>query len=377
VSGARKTNGRRHWRAWSLWVLFLLIAGSGTAFALRPKKGEKIDPALLVTAQRAPLAVEVVDVGKVEAFEQVDIQSKVAGRVAEVLVQEGQHVEVGQLLILLDQRDFRRVVARETAALAASRARAEFSQRGLDRKVALADEGLSTRLELEAAEREARLAVIDIDGARDALDMANDRLHDTRIVAPAAGTVIRRKIEPGEMVVPGVESTFEKRALLTIANLSRLIVKVELNQVDMSKVRVGQRVTATFDGLVGETFPAHVTEVSPASSRPAGKDLDVFPIKAELDHPDPRVKPGMVSDVRIHVDEKPNVIAVPIEALTREAGKTFVKRVALRGEEMRTERVEVVVGTQNDRFAEVVSGISDGDKVLLDPPSSAKNETAM
>jgi HlyD family secretion protein/macrolide-specific efflux system membrane fusion protein len=376
VSGARKGKGRR-WRAWSIWILVLLVAGSGTAFALRPKKGEKIDRALLVTAQRAPLAVEVVDVGKVEAFEQVDIQSKVAGRVAEVLVQEGQHVEVGQLLLLLDQRDFRRVVARETAALAASQARAGFSQRGLERKTALAGEGLSTRLELEQAEREARLAEIDIDSARVALTVANDRLRDTRIVAPAAGTVIRRKIEPGEMVVPGVESVFEKRALLTIANLSRLIVKVELNQVDMSKVRVGQRVTATFDGLAGETFPARVTEVSPASNRPPGKDLDVFPIKAELDKPDPRVKPGMVSDVRIHVDEKPNVIAVPIEALRREAGKTFVKRVVERGEEMRTEQVEVVLGTQNDRSAEIVSGLSDGDKVLLDPPSSAKNETAM
>jgi multidrug efflux pump subunit AcrA (membrane-fusion protein) len=71
------------------------------------------------------------------------------------------------------------------------------------------------------------------------------------------------------------------------------------------------------------------------------------------------------------------VIAVPIEALRREAGKTFVKRVIERGEEMRTEQVEVVLGTQNDRFAEVVSGLADGDKVLLDPPSSAKNETAM
>src|SRR6185436_5301708 len=100
-----------------------------------------------------------------------------------VAVQEGQHVEVGQLLILLDQLDFRRVVAREAATLAACEARARFSQRGFERKVALEGEGLSTRLELEAAEREARLAEIEIDGARVALATANDRLRDTRIVA--------------------------------------------------------------------------------------------------------------------------------------------------------------------------------------------------
>jgi HlyD family secretion protein len=141
-------------------------------------------------------------------------------------------------------------------------------------------------------------------------------------------------------------------------------VRVELNQVDMSKVRVGQRVTATFDGLGGETFEARVTEVSPASNRPPGKELDVFPLKAELDKPDPRVKPGMVADVRIHVDEKPNVVMVPIESIRRENGKTSVKRVTERGEEMHSDRVDIVLGAQNDRFAEVLSGTAKNENDL-------------
>jgi HlyD family secretion protein/macrolide-specific efflux system membrane fusion protein len=350
------------------------MLGAGSAYALRAPKQEIIDQTLVVTAKRAPLAVEVVDVGRIEAFEEVEILSKVAGRVAEVLVKDGDTVKKGAPLVILDPRDFRRVVERERALLDTAQAKVAYAQRNVARKRELAKEGLLSALDLDVAERELELMELDVRTARVVLTQAEDRLRDSRIVAPASGTAIRRKIEPGEMVIPGVESTFEKRALLMIADLSRLIIKIELNQIDVSKVQLGQRVTATFDGLPGERFAAHVSEIAPASTK--AKELDVFPIKAELDQPDPRIKPGMTADVRIHIEEKPEAITVPIESVRREAGKAFVKRVVEHEKTKRTERVEVVLGTQNDRFAEVLSGLSEGEQVLLDPPA-AKAEKAM
>jgi HlyD family secretion protein/macrolide-specific efflux system membrane fusion protein len=342
---------------------------------VRAPKQETIDQTLVVTAKRAPLAVEVIDVGRVEAFEEVEILSKVAGRVAEVLVKDGDTVKKGDPLILLDTRDYGRIVARERALLATAQAKVAYAQRNVARKRDLAKEGLLSALDLDVAERELELMDLDVRTAKVILTQAEDALRDARIVAPSSGTAIRRKIEPGEMVVPGIQSTFEKRALLMIADLSRLVIKVELNQIDVSKVRPGQRVTATFDGLPDERFAAHVTEISPASTK--AKELDVFPIKAELDRPDPRIKPGMTADVRIHIEEKPNAVTVPIESVRREAGKAFVKRVVDQEKQRHTERVEVVLGTQNDRFAEVISGLREGEQVLLDPPAATKAEKAM
>jgi RND family efflux transporter MFP subunit len=313
-------------------------------------------------------------VGRVEAFEEVEILSKVAGRVAEVLVKDGDTVKKGDPLILLDTRDYGRVVARERALLDTAQAKVNYAKRQFEKKRELAREGLLSALDFDVAERELELMELDVRTAHVTLTQAEDRLRDARIVAPASGTAIRRKIEPGEMVIPGVESTFEKRALLMIADLSRLVIKIELNQIDVSKVRLGQRVTATFDGLPDEKFAARVTEISPASTK--AKDLDVFPIKAELDQPDPRIKPGMTADVRVHIEEKPAAVTVPIESVTHEAGKAFVKRIIERQKDRHTERVEVVLGTQNDRFAEVVSGLNEGEQVLLDPPA-AKAEKAM
>ena len=369
----RPMSSPRRRRVWPYVTVALLLLGAGSAYALRVPKQE-IDPTLVVTAKRAPLAIEVVDVGRIEAFEEVEILSKVAGRVAAVLVKDGDTVKKGDPLVILDPRDFRRVVARERALLDTAQAKVAHAQRNVARKRELAKEGLLSVLDLDVAERELELMDLDVKTARVILTQAEDRLRDSRIVAPASGTAIRRKIEPGEMVIPGVESTFEKRALLMIADLSRLVVKIELNQIDVSKVRLGQRVTATFDGLPGERFAAHVTEIAPASTK--AKDLDVFPIKAELEEPDPRIKPGMTADVRIHIEEKAQAITVPIESVRREAGKAFVKRVVEREKTKHTERVEVILGTQNDRFAEVLSGLHEGEQVLLDPPAG-KAEKAM
>jgi len=370
----RPMSSPRRRRVWPYVTVALLLLGAGSAYALRAPKHEIIDQAMVVTAKRAPLAIEVVDVGRIEAFEEVEILSKVAGRVAEVLVKDGDTVKKGDPLVILDPRDFRRVVARERALLDTAQAKVAYAQRNVARKRELAKEGLLSALDLDVAERELELMDLDVKTARVVLTQSEDRLRDSRIVAPASGTAIRRKIEPGEMVIPGVESTFEKRALLMIADLSRLVVKIECNQIDVSKVRLGQRVTATFDGLPGERFAAHVTEIAPASTK--AKDLDVFPIKAELEEPDPRIKPGMTADVRIHIEEKAQAITVPIESVRREAGKAFVKRVVEREKTKHTERVEVILGTQNDRFAEVLSGLHEGEQVLLDPPAG-KAEKAM
>jgi len=362
-------------RKWPYVTAVLVLLGAGSAYAWRAPKPEIIDQTLVVTAKRAPLAIEVIDVGRVEAFEEVEILSKVPGRVAEVLVKDGDAVRKGDPLILLDTRDYGRVVARERALLATAKAKVAYARRNVARKQELAKEGLLSALDMDFALRELELMDLDVLTARVTLTQAEDRLRDARIVAPASGTAIRRKIEPGEMVVPGVESTFEKRALLMIADLSRLVIKVELNQIDVSKVRHGQRVTATFDGLPDERFAAHVTEIAPASTK--AKELDVFPIKAELEKADPRIKPGMTADVRIHIEERPNAVTVPLESVRREAGKVFVKRIIEQEKKRHTERVEVVLGTQNDRFAEVLSGISEGEEVLLDPPSASKAEKAM
>jgi membrane fusion protein, macrolide-specific efflux system len=364
---------RKRW-PWLLALGAVVAAGSTVAFARR-SHGEPIDPALVVTAARARLAIEVVDVGRIEAASQVEIESKLPGRVARVLVDEGDQVAAGARLILLDRRDFLRVAARERTARERARATLAFADLEQDRKRRGLAEGLVSRAEHELALHSTELAKIELAAAGVALEAARDRLRDAEITAPISGTVIRRAIEPGEMVAPGVESRFEKRSLLTIADLSRLIAKLELNQIDVAKVRLGQPVSLVVDALPGERFSATIREIAPASVRPPGKEHDVFPVEAQLETADPRLRPGMTADVRIQVSERLHALSLPIESVRREGDKTFVTRLRDERRGPLRERVEVVLGARTDRTVEIVSGLTEGDRVLLDPASAADNET--
>ena len=145
----------------------------------------------------------------------------------------------------------------------------------------------------------------------------------------------------------------------------------------MAKVKLGQEVTLTLDALPGKTYHAKVTKVAPASTTPKGKDVDVFPIEATLTDQGTAIKPGMTADVKIHVETKKAVLKLPIEAVVKEQGKSYATKVTSdvdKSGKVHTQKVEVQVGGRNDREQEVVSGLSEGDQVLIKPPSAEANE---
>lgn len=369
-------------RRWVWVVLALAIVGSLVFVAGRSRATPTpIDAALVVTVQRRALEVEVLETGRIQPREKVDLKSKIAGQVSAVLVKEGMQVTKGQVLIVLDPTDYQRELAKADADVAQANAALDFARLSHGRATRGVAQDIVSRADLDLAAHELRAKAVSLQSAEVTRTVARDRLGYTKIVSPMDGTVIARGIEPGEAVVPGVQSTFDGKALLTIADLSSLLVKVSLNQIDIAKVSVGRPVTLTLDALPGHTYRALVTKVAPASVKLPGKDQEIFPVEASMDSPDGLVKPGMTSDVRIHLDAKQGVLVVPLEAVVREAGKTFVLRVlpAEKGEkaETRTEKVEIAQGLRNDREVEITNGVSEGMRVLLRPASASENETKL
>lgn len=367
---------RRRWP----WVVALLVL-VGVVFALIRRGGAgpaPVDAALMVTVKRGALAIEILEAGRVEPREKVELKSKVAGQVAEVLVEEGAKVDKGQLLLVLDPTDYARDVARAEADVAQARNAINLAKWTLDRTKLGVEQNIVAANDLSAAGYELTARNIALRSAQVALGAAQDRLRYTKIHAPITGTVLQRGIEPGEVVTPGVQSTFDGKALLTVADLATLIVRVELNQIDVAKVLLAQAATLTLDALPGRTYEATITKIAPASVRPAGKDLEVFPVEAQLSKVDGLIKPGMTADVRIHLESKPDVLSLPIEAILKESGKSFVTRV-LDGDDgkQKKEKIEVTLGSRNDREVEVLTGIEEGYRILIDPASAAANETKM
>jgi len=366
----------RSLKRWSLGVVGILAVAGGSLVALRARATPpSIDESKLVTATRGELAIEIIEVGRVEPERKVELKSKVAGLVAEVRVNEGDHVHAGDVLLRLDAVDYQREVARAATQVARAKNAQHLAELRLARAKLGVNAGIVSLAELEALEHECKEKRFALGAERIALSSAGDRVRYTRVLSPFDGTVVARAIEPGEAVTPGVESSFDGKSLLTIADLSRLLVKVDLNQIDVARLAVGQKATLRLDALPERSYTASIVRVAPASVRRPGKDVDVFPVEALVEDADARIKPGMTAEVRIHVERKRDVLALPIETVRSENGKSVVTRVVSGKQQLERQEIEVKLGARNDREVEVVSGVAAGDRILIEPASAEKNET--
>jgi RND family efflux transporter MFP subunit len=341
-------------------------------------RGASFDPRLITKVTRGDLHISVTEIGHIEPCEKIAIKSKVAGQVEKVLVDEGMNVKAGQLLLQIAPEEFQRNLERTRQEVQKTQAAVDQAKLTLSRRVNALGYRAISQAEVDDARSEYRQRRIALKQTREAVRASEDQLRYARIVSPISGTIIQRTIRVGETVVPGTMATMDDRALMMVADLSTLIAKVDLNQIDVAKVRIGQSVSVMLDALPGKTYKAKVTKIAPASVLALSKEVQVFPVEATLEGTGlDAIRPGMTADVEIHIETKKNVLMLPIEAVTKERSLAYVYRV-LRDETgqrlPRLKRVYVELGLRNDREQEIVSGLSEGDEVQIRPPTAEANE---
>lgn len=408
-------------------IVALGLIGGGAYWAShRDDGGVRADA--LVRVARGPLEIVVAETGRIEPLTKSDIKSKVAGQVLAVRVKEGQAVKKGDVLLELDPTDFRRqlaqaeadraMVAAEVAQLVAGARREDLAEsravlaqtrararRAAEEKAragkALAAGSLTPRewdiAQAEAAESEASVKAAESKlarlraGARPeelaqararlrkadvAYQAARDQLAYAVLRAPIDGTVIHRGIEVGEMVTPGVSETGDRKPLLTVADLSRLVVESEINQIDVGKLDLGLAVTIRVDTLPDVEFRGKVHKIAPAAVAGKERDVQLFPIQTLIEPAGTqKLRPGMSADLDIFVQKRSGVLLLPVQAVTRERGRTGFVTFVSQGADGRwhKEKRTITLGASSDQQVEVASGLSEGDQVQVDPASAKDN----
>jgi len=147
--------------------------------------------------------------------------------------------------------------------------------------------------------------------------------------------------------------------LMTIADLSKMVVKVEVNEVDITKVEVGQEVRIGFDAIRGKVYHGRVKKIAPAGVLEG--NVVVYPVEVEITDLDGRIRPGMTADLDIIVGEARDVVCVPKEAVRRRRGRTGVL-VLVDG---RPVPRPVVTGLEDEVKVEIKSGLREGDEVVV------------
>ncbi len=196
----------------------------------------------------------------------------------------------------------------------------------------------------------------DILAAQAKVDAIKATLAQSQVTAPIAGTITDVNAMPGDQVAPGTVS-FE------IDDLSHLLVDVQVSEVDIDSVKVGQTAAINFDAINNVNYSGKVTEVSSFGASQNG--VVNFTVTVELTDPDAQVRPGMTAAVNLTVQQLNNVLLVPNRAVRLQNGK----RVVYLLENGLPKAVEITIGATSDTYSQVIRGsVKAGDQVVLNPP---------
>ena len=308
-------------------VVLLVVVGLSVA---RGGKG-KAEAVQLAKVRREDVSSRVRAPGKIEPKTQVKISADIAGKIIRLNVKEGDPVRRGALMLQLDDTQYRSAHAQVAAALASARARvreAESAMRVSDasyqRQRALFDQKLLSQAEWDAATNShegARVALAtsqeEIARSQAATDAAADNLSKCRIAAPFDGVVSALNVEKGEIVITGTMNNPGSQ-ILVVSDLSRMLVRAEVDETDVVDMQVGQKAKISVDAFPDTTFMGTVTEIGNTAKRSSISSVEGqtnFEVKVVFDDNVPEVRPGMTADVDISTGTHAQTLAVPIQAV--------------------------------------------------------------
>lgn len=383
-------------------LLMLILMALVRYYALDElsNKGQEIPPCRAVAIRRGDISLQVSGRGKTRPRRIVYVKTKIAGKIKEIMVKEGEQVAEGESLVEIETEPrFAFDLAEIRLRVRNARLKKKASEKNLVRQRKLYEEGFVALMKVEKAEVAYSIAVAELNMALERLKVfeqeTGQKLSDRRdgnspgelihayVTAPISGTVIKINRRPGEIITPGISSQpdLEDQSILILADLSKSLVECKLSEIDIDKIRVGQAAEVQL-----ESFPQRVYhgKIKKISSIATGREmtgiqgrvsaperfgpwersrLSHFDVEIELENADPKRRVGMSCRVSILIKEKKGVLLAPIEAVAKEDGEEFVYVM----EPQSFSRQRVTTGMSNESFIEITSGLTEG-ALLCDRP---------
>jgi HlyD family secretion protein len=266
-----------------------------------------------VPVERRTLVVSAVASGAIEPILTVDVKSKASGEIMEMRVQTGEDVKTGDLLATIDPRIPRNNQAQADANRVVALAQLANAKAQLARSDTLFKAQAITETEYENANLAYANANAAVVRAQTDLENARDRMTDTRIRAPLAGTIIAKNVELGTVISSPTTDVGGGTVLFKMANLDTVQVRTLVDETDIGKVQPGLQATITVDAYPNRPFEGSVLKIEPQAT--VQQNVTMFPVLVRIANPNHLLKPGMNTEVEIHVGRRENVIAIPNAAL--------------------------------------------------------------
>src|SRR6266545_6912786 len=339
-------------------IAVLLFAGAlAYSYARSFFRNPERDALPTLRASRETLTESTVAVGtiKPKVGAEVKVGSQISGIVAKLRVNVGDVVSKGDPLAQLKDDEWRARVDTLQAELTSAIAEMEFARGELERSERLSD--VVPRTEIDTNRKNLRVREAQVQQARERLSEARIFLGYTIIRAPVAGTIASVSTYEGETVA----ASFSAPTFVTIVDLNRLEVQSFVDETDIGKVHVGQRVTFRVDSYPGKELEGVVQAIYPKAEL-VNNVVNYVVIIDIKDNLGLLIRPEMTAHVSFILEQKEDVISIPRNALLREGGKSFV--VVQADGEWKQRQVET--GLQTPQRIEIVSGLREGETIVAD-----------
>ena len=398
-------NGKNHKK--KRWLIFTIVAVAVVALVIvavaATRGGTKIDPTKLAKVEKGDLAKSVVATGKVTPITKVEIKSKASGIVKKLYVDAGDKVHTGQVLAELDREEIQAQVNSSRAQLVSAQAtakgaeadlkRAEVDAQGVDiptlqrayeRAQQMARDGVVSASALDDAQRAYELAVnkrdvaraqytvnkakvaqaqADVQKSQATLSQLEEQLSYTTITSPIDGVVLSRDVEMGDAVSSILVLGSGATLVMTLGDTSEVYVKGKVDESDIGKVYLGQPARIRVETFKDKTFTGKVTKISPMGVE---KDnVTTFEVRVSITNPGGELKAEMTANAEILLDEHKNVLMIPEGAIMYDKDKKASVNIPEPKAKDGMKKVAVNIGISNGAKTEVLSGLNEGQEVVL------------
>lgn len=267
----------------------------------------------IVKVTRGDLNLNVSADGVVAPINRVEIKSKASGQIVSMNFVEGQFAQKGELLIELDQTTTRNDFEQAKADLAVAESNAGQAENNYRRGLELFQKGLISEQERDQLNLDNVRAKAQLVKARASLSSADERLRDTRILSPIAGTILTKSVELGQIISSGVSNVGGGTLIATIANMENVHVETNVDEVDIGRIQVGQRARVKADAHADDMFFGEIIRISPQGK--TQQNVTTFNVIVLVPNLGAKLKAGMSASVDIEIFNRPQVLLIPNEAL--------------------------------------------------------------
>ena len=296
--------------------------------------------------------------GSIEGKTSASISAKLAGRIEQVMVQEGQHVNAGDALAKLESVELANSVRTAQDAVSKAQINYDLAMTDYNRYQTLYTQGAISQQTLDTAEAKKRTAQADLSSAVYSQSSAEQQYGYGVITAPVDGVVANVTVTVGQVVSPGA-------ALMVVEDIGQVYAVVNVEQKDLGMVKQGQPAEVTVDTYADRIFAGTVDMINPE----AGSANRMFRTKVKIDNADGALKGGMFSKVQLATGDAVQILTVPQAAIIQKQGIYYVFTV----ENDKATRHQVEVGAVTGDRIEIKSGLQPGDKLAVSNVSQLKD----